>query len=154
MSNRAGQAAVLLAAMMCAAAAHAEFPAELGTVEGRVIWVDFWASWCTPCRRSFPWLNAMQRKYADQGLEIIGVNLDKQRKPAIEFLNETPAAFTIRFDPDGSLAETFDVQAMPSSFLLDASGKVVASHYGFKLADRADYEQSIKDALRDAASKE
>ena len=128
-------------------AAPAAPPAELAPIEGKVIWVDFWASWCVPCRRSFPWMNAMQRKYADQGLQIIGVNVDKERSLADEFVKETPADFALRFDPAGKLAKEFGVQAMPSSFLLDASGNVLARHFGFKLADTADYERSIQAAL-------
>ncbi len=95
--------------------AHAAPPAELAPIKGKVIWVDFWASWCAPCRRSFPWLNSMQRRYGARGLQVIGVNLDKDRKLAEGFLAETPAAFGLRFDPDGKLAKQFDVKAMPSS---------------------------------------
>jgi len=133
-------------------AAPAAVPAELGTVQGRVIWVDFWASWCVPCRRSFPWLNTMQRQYGADGLQIIGVNLDKDRALADGFLAEVPAEFSLRFDPAGELAKQFKVQAMPSSYLLDADGKVLATHFGFKTADTAEYEQAIKAAL--AAAKQ
>jgi thiol-disulfide isomerase/thioredoxin len=125
-------------------------PPELGPVQGKVIWVDFWASWCTPCRRSFPWMNTMHRKYAEQGLQIVAVNLDAERKAADGFLAETPAEFSVRFDPEGKLAQQFAVQAMPSSYLLDADGKIIASHFGFKLADAAEYEEQIKAALAGA----
>jgi cytochrome c biogenesis protein CcmG/thiol:disulfide interchange protein DsbE len=126
----------------------AEMPAALGDVEGRIVWVDFWASWCAPCRRSFPWMNAMHEKYRSRGLQIIGVNVDKDRESADEFLREMPARFSLRYDPAGELAEQFGVQAMPSSFLLDTSGKVIAKHYGFKLADSDQYEETINSALR------
>jgi thiol-disulfide isomerase/thioredoxin len=122
-------------------------PPELGEIKGKLIWVDFWASWCAPCRRSFPWLNQMQARYAAQGLQVIGVNLDEQRGAADAFLKEVPARFTLKFDPAGKLALKFNVQAMPSSFLLDASGNVLASHAGFKLAESAAYESDIKKAL-------
>jgi thiol-disulfide isomerase/thioredoxin len=128
-------------------AAPAAVPPELGPVQGRVIWVDFWASWCVPCRRSFPWLNTMQRQYGADGLQIIGVNLDKERALADGFLAEVPAEFSLRFDPAGGLAKQFKVQAMPSSYLLDADGNVLATHFGFKTADAVDYEQAIKAAL-------
>ena len=139
-------------ALALAAGARAEFPPELGDVTGKVVWVDFWASWCSPCRRSFPWMNAMQRKYGNQGLQIIAVNLDKERALADGFLAETPAEFALRFDPAGRLAERFDVQAMPSSFVLDSSGKVLAEHYGFKLADTGEYERAIVNALTTATT--
>jgi cytochrome c biogenesis protein CcmG/thiol:disulfide interchange protein DsbE len=131
--------------------ANAQFPAALGEPEGDVIWVDFWASWCAPCRRSFPWLNEMQRRYGPEGLQVIGVNVDKERELADEFLAETPADFTISFDPEGRLAETFEVQAMPSSFLIDRSGNILARHYGFRLAESEEYELSITTALAEAA---
>jgi thiol-disulfide isomerase/thioredoxin len=132
--------------------AAAEFPAELGPVEGKVVWVDFWASWCAPCRRSFPWMNRMQAAYSDQGLQIIGVNVDKERRLARDFLSKTPADFGLRYDPEGALAQRFGVQAMPSSFLLDAAGHVIATHYGFRLGETEEYEAQIRDALAAAAS--
>lgn len=122
-------------------------PAGLAPVTGKVVWVDFWASWCVPCRRSFPWLNSMHRKYGDQGFEIIAINLDKDRALADGFLADVPAEFGVRFDPAGNLAKQFKVQSMPSSYLLDADGKVLASHYGFRTADAAEYEQAIQSAL-------
>jgi thiol-disulfide isomerase/thioredoxin len=142
---------LLLAALAIPASARAEVPPGLGDLHGKVIWVDFWASWCAPCRRSFPWLNDMQQKYAADGLEIVGVNVDEDRKLAEEFLTETPAKFTLRFDPKGELAKAFDVQAMPSSYVLDADGRVLARHFGFRLEDRGMYEQAIRSALAAAA---
>ena len=137
-------AVVLLATAPRAPAAP---PQGLEPVEGKVIWVDFWASWCVPCRRSFPWLNAMQEKYGPDGLQIIGVNLDKDRALADRFLADVPAEFGLRFDPAGGLATEFGVQAMPSSYLLDHSGRVLATHFGFTTADTANYEQAIRAAL-------
>jgi thiol-disulfide isomerase/thioredoxin len=136
-----------LLAAGAAAPAQAELPAALGAIEGKVVWVDFWASWCAPCRRSFPWMNAMHEKYADQGLTIVAVNVDKERRLAEQFLRETPARFMLHYDPEGKLAEAFGVQAMPSSFMLDADGNVLATHYGFKLANTEEYEQAIRSAL-------
>ena len=89
----------------------------------------------------------MQQKYRAEGLQIIGVNLDDDKSAADRFLKETPAKFALRFDPEGKLARKFDVQAMPSSYLLDASGNVIASHFGFKVADTQQYEAQIKAAL-------
>ena len=139
---------VLAGALFCAGAvARAAPPAGLAPVEGQVVWVDFWASWCVPCRRSFPWLNSMHRKYGSDGLQIIAVNLDKDRALADAFLMEVPAEFALRFDPAGALAKQYGVQAMPSSFLIDAEGNMLATHAGFRTADTADYERAITDAL-------
>jgi thiol-disulfide isomerase/thioredoxin len=137
--------AVLL--LVTLGAARAAPPAALAPVEGRVIWVDFWASWCVPCRRSFPWLNTMQRKYGADGFQIIAVNLDKDRALADGFLEEVPADFSLRFDPAGALAKQFGVQTMPSSFLIDADGNTITSHFGFRSSEAAEYEDSIKAAL-------
>jgi cytochrome c biogenesis protein CcmG/thiol:disulfide interchange protein DsbE len=145
----------LAVAVLCAAAAaHAAPPPGLGPIEGRVVWVDFWASWCVPCRRSFPWLNAMQAKHGPEGLQIIAVNLDKDRALADRFLAEVPAQFALHFDPSAALAKEFGVQAMPSSFLIDADGNVLAMHSGFKTADAADYERTIEAALAQASAKQ
>jgi thiol-disulfide isomerase/thioredoxin len=140
---------LLLSALLALASGRALCapPPELGEISGKVIWVDFWASWCVPCRRSFPWMNEMQQKYRAQGLQIIGVNLDDDKSAADNFLKETPARFGLKFDPEGKLARKFGVQAMPSSYLLDASGSVIASHFGFKLAETDQYEAQIKAAL-------
>jgi thiol-disulfide isomerase/thioredoxin len=131
----------------------AELPPGLGPVDGQVVWVDFWASWCVPCRRSFPWMNRMHARYSSQGLTIIGVNVDKTRDEAEEFLAETPADFALRFDPEGELAERFGVTAMPSSFLLDAEGNVIATHYGFRMESADEYEAAIVAALDSAAAR-
>jgi cytochrome c biogenesis protein CcmG/thiol:disulfide interchange protein DsbE len=145
---------LLTVAVLCAAgAARAAPPPGLEPIEGRVVWVDFWASWCVPCRRSFPWLNAMQAKHGPQGLQIIAVNLDKDRALADRFLAEVPAQFALRFDPAAALAKEFGVQAMPSSFLIDADGTVLATHSGFKTADVAAYERAIEAALARASGK-
>jgi thiol-disulfide isomerase/thioredoxin len=145
---------VRLFASLCAAALLAAAPAleaappeGLAPVSGKVIWVDFWASWCVPCRRSFPWMNTMHRKYGPEGLQIVAVNLDKERALADGFLAEVPAEFSLRFDPAGALAKQFTVQAMPSSYLLAADGTVLASHFGFKTADAPEYERAIREAL-------
>lgn len=143
---RSGLVALALVAALAGPGGAAP-PPELGVAEGKVIWLDFWASWCVPCRRSFPWMNTMHEKYGPQGLEIVAVNLDRERAAADGFLAETPAQFRVRFDPEGKLARDFEVQAMPSSYLLDPSGKVIARHFGFKLGETDEYERQIQEAL-------
>ena len=125
---------------------------QLEDYAGKVVVLDFWASWCVPCRRSFPWMNEMQEKYADEGLVIIAVNLDNNAIDAAEFLQEYPASFRIVYDSDKSLAQQFDVQAMPSSFLIDRDGRVIDVHMGFKVKQQAEYEATIVEALSSSAS--
>jgi thiol-disulfide isomerase/thioredoxin len=114
---------------------------------GKVVLVDFWASWCEPCRHSFPWMNDMQKKYADDGLVIVAVNVDNDRAAAQRFLDENPNELEIRYDDDRSLARRFAVVAMPSSFLLDGNGEIVEQHLGFKVLKQDEYEAAIKTAL-------
>lgn len=118
------------------------------SAKGKVVLLDFWASWCAPCRKSFPWMNALQKKYGDKGLVVIGVNLDSDRKLAAEFLQAVPAQFRIEYDPKGNLATGLDVSAMPTSFLLDRSGKIVKQHAGFREAQLAAREQEIEQILK------
>jgi cytochrome c biogenesis protein CcmG/thiol:disulfide interchange protein DsbE len=120
---------------------------DLGDNKGKVVVVDFWASWCVPCRRSIPWLNKMQEKYRDQGLVIIGVNEDTSEADFDEFLKNYPAHFKTIRDAEGSLARKFDVVAMPSSYILDRDGNVVVRHLGFKVRSMDDYEAAIRNVL-------
>ena len=123
---------------------------DAGQYAGKVVVLDFWASWCVPCRRSFPWLNAMHDKYGGQGLVIVGVNLDMERADAEQFLEEYPAAFSIVYDEDQELARQYEVVAMPSSYVIGRDGKVAARHMGFKVKQQDDYEALIVEALQEA----
>jgi thiol-disulfide isomerase/thioredoxin len=129
------------------AVAESSSPEELARTGSQVVWLDFWASWCTPCRHSFPWMNAMQRRYGSKGFKVLAVNLDAERKDADRFLATTPAEFLLEFDPQGTLAKRYDVEAMPSSYLLDRGGRVVSSHLGFKESKEVEYEAAIRAAL-------
>ena len=138
--------AILLAPLMAVAQAPST-TFNLAEHEGKVVVVDFWASWCVPCRRSFPWLNSMRAKYADQGLVIIGVNVDASRADATAFLDKYPAEFLIHFDTEGSLATEYGVEAMPSSFVIGRDGQVMARHLGFKVKRQDEYEAILVNAL-------
>ncbi len=127
--------------------AYAANEFDLREFQGKVVVLDFWASWCVPCRRSFPWMNSMQEKYADQGLVIIGVNLDAVDADAQDFLRETPANFRIISDPDGALAREYDVIAMPTSYIFDRNGDLVTRHLGFKVRRQEEYEALLAETL-------
>lgn len=145
--------AVLAAAMVFVAsglrspAAAAAPVLDLGQYQGKVVVVDFWASWCVPCRRSFPWLNDMRAKYGEQGLVIIGVNVDAERADADKFLATIPARFGIVYDPKGELATLHRVSAMPTSLVFDRTGALVTRHLGFQNAKRDEYEATLRQAL-------
>jgi len=116
--------------------------------KGEVIYLDFWASWCVPCRASFPWMNEMRAKYADQGLNIVAVTLDQDKFLSRQFADEFKAEFTIGYDFDQKLSNQFGVKALPSSFLIDRKGNLVASHTGFNETQAVEFEESIAKVLK------
>ena len=120
---------------------------DLAKLKGKIVYVDFWASWCGPCKLSFPWMNEMDTKFAARGLEIVAINVDARMSDAQRFLATMPAKFTVAFDAKGVTPKQFDVKAMPTSYLIDENGKVLHVHAGFRDADRADLEAAIDHAL-------
>lgn len=120
---------------------------SLEQLRGKVVYLDFWASWCAPCRESFPWMNELQARFAEQGLVVVAVNVDKERELVKKFLDKYPAAFTIAYDPEGESAAQFKVKGMPSSYLIDRNGDIRFSHIGFRDKDRAELESQIQAVL-------
>lgn len=122
-------------------------PVSLASMKGKVVYLDFWASWCTPCKKSFPWMKKIQAKYRDQGLVIIAANMDSNREKADDFIQQSKPNFTIAFDPDGKVAEQYQLVGMPSSYLIDKNGQLIGHHTGFKEEDVAKLEQQIRSLL-------
>jgi cytochrome c biogenesis protein CcmG, thiol:disulfide interchange protein DsbE len=127
-----------------ARAANKDALLDLAQFRGRVIYLDFWASWCAPCRESFPWMNRLQGALGHEGLVVIAVNVDRERADADRFLREHPAQFRILYDPDGLLPEKFGVRGMPTSFLIDRDGRIQSRHEGFLVRDRDALMQQIR----------
>lgn len=120
---------------------------QLEDLRGKVVYVDFWASWCAPCRKSFPWLNEMQKKYKNKGLTIVGINVDKERQLADSFLKKNPVNFPVVYDPAGKLASKYKLVGMPSAYLVDKQGKIQYSHVGFRTSKKQSYEDAIRHLL-------
>ena len=119
----------------------------LDSLRGKVVLVDFWASWCAPCRQSFPWMSTLYKRYAPDGLVIVAINLDKKRELAEDFLSDFSPPFIVAFDPAGKTAEAFGVPAMPSSYIVSRNGTVLYSHAGFDAKKSEIIEDQIKEAF-------
>jgi|TARA_B110000914_G_scaffold46896_1_gene39959 cytochrome c biogenesis protein CcmG/thiol:disulfide interchange protein DsbE len=127
---------------------YADHPAiSTASLEGKTVYVDFWASWCAPCLSSLPLYNDMYHKYKDQGLEIVAINVDNPIEDGLDFLLDTPLDFLIPADPDGEAAELFEVIGMPTSYLIEPDGTVKLVHMGFRSGDIEMIEEAILDSL-------
>jgi len=120
---------------------------DLKHLRGKVVYIDFWASWCKPCRKSFPWMNELYSRYKENDLQIIAINLDASRDEANKFLEKIPARFAVAYDPDGKVANKYKLQVMPSSYLIDRKGNLVMAHKGFREGDANAMEQAIHKLL-------
>lgn len=117
---------------------------RLSDYRGKVVYLDFWASWCDPCRRSFPWMNQLQSLYGQDGFAVVAINLDEVPQDAKEFLQQTPVSFDIAYDPTGKTAEAYGLRAMPSSYLIDRNGELIHSSLGYRAAEKRIIENKIR----------
>ncbi len=119
---------------------------DLSDYAGKVVYVDFWASWCGPCRASFPFMADMVREFGDD-LTIVAINVDEQRTDADGFLADFETPFDIVYDPAGTLASLFKVPGMPTSYLYDRNGQFIERHIGFRSSDKAAIREKIERAI-------
>jgi cytochrome c biogenesis protein CcmG/thiol:disulfide interchange protein DsbE len=120
---------------------------HLRDYRGKVVYLDFWASWCVPCRQSFPWMNDMQARYRDKGLAVLAINADSRAADAARFLQQVPARFDIAYDTTGDVSRSYAVRAMPTSLLIDRAGRILDVHRGFTPEDTTERERRIREAL-------
>lgn len=118
--------------------------------KGKVLVLDFWATWCGPCKASFPKVDAIYRKHKAEGLEVVAINEDDEHSKVPAFVSETKVSFAIAFDKDGKAAESFGVQTMPSSFVIDRRGVVRYAHSGYHPDDAAQIEAEIAGLLAES----
>jgi len=123
-------------------------PVSLEDVRGKVVYLDFWASWCAPCREAMPLYESMYREIGSDRFEILAINLDEEPEDAVGFMARHPVSYPVLSDPSGATAAAWDIKVMPTSFLLDSSGRVVKAYPGFKASHMGEIRADI-DALLD-----
>lgn len=118
-------------------------------LKGKVVMIDFWASWCEPCKASFPAMDDLQKRFADQGLVVIAVNVDENKSDMDDFLKKHAATFTIVRDPSQKLVDKANISTMPSSFLVDRDGRVRFVHSGYRGEEtKKKYAEEIESLLK------
>ena len=119
-------------------------PLALGELKGQVVLINFWASWCGPCRQEMPILDQLYRSYQAAGFTLLGVNVEPSAGDAQKFLKGTPVSFPILFDPDSKVSKLYDVSGMPSTVIVDRKGNVRYIHHGYKPGDEGEYLNQIR----------
>jgi thiol-disulfide isomerase/thioredoxin len=116
---------------------------------GQVVMINFWATWCGPCRQEMPLLDAMYKKYKKMGFTLIGVNVEPDSKAAEAFLKTVPVSFPVAFDPDSSVSKLYSVQGMPSSVIIDRKGNARVIHRGYRPGDENVYLDHIRKLIKE-----
>lgn len=123
-------------------------PIKLSDYHNKVVYLDFWASWCGPCAQSMPFMNDLGKQLKGRGLEVIAVNLDEAREDAQAFLAKRPVDITIATDAGGDCPVNFKIETMPTSFIIDREGKVKEVHRGFQASDVKVVRQQLEALLK------
>lgn len=116
---------------------------------GEVVMLNFWASWCGPCRQEMPLMDELYSQYKDLGFTILAVNVDENRDEALRFLDKVPVNYPILYDPESSVSELYEVQAMPTTVMIDRNGNARYLHYGYQPGYEDEYEQQIRELVRE-----
>ena len=122
---------------------------RLSEYRGQVVLINFWASWCGPCRKEMPHLDALQKKYEALGFTVFGVNVEQNREMADKVLKDIPVSFPILFDDKNTVSEMYEVDAMPATMLVDRNGKIRFVHKGYKSGYEDIYEQQIRSLIKE-----
>ncbi len=122
---------------------------SLADLKGQVVLINFWASWCGPCRQEMPVLDQLYRKYKTAGFTLLGVNVEPKSGDAISFLKGTPVSFPILFDPQSKVSTLYEVSGMPSTVIVDRKGNIRYVHHGYKPGDEGQYLDQIRSLMHE-----
>lgn len=122
---------------------------RLSDLRGQVVMINFWATWCGPCRQEMPLLQQLQVKYEPLGFTLVGINVEPESAGARTWLEKVPVTFPILFDRQNQVAERFGVQGMPSSVFVDRSGKVRYVHRGYQPGDESKYADMVRSLVKE-----
>lgn len=122
---------------------------KLSEHRGEVVLLNFWASWCGPCRKEMPYLEQIQEKYSDYGFTVMGVNVEEDSSKAKKMLKDIPVSFPILYDTTNSVSKAYKVSAMPTTVIIDRDGNMRYLHKGYKSGDEATYKQWVKKLIRE-----
>ena len=122
---------------------------SLADLKGQVVMINFWATWCGPCRKEMPLLDALYKRYSKLGFTLVGVNVEEDPSGAGAYLEETPVSFPILFDSNNEVSELYDVNAMPSTVMVDRQGNMRFLHKGYKPGDENEYQNWIRTLIRE-----
>lgn len=122
---------------------------SLDQLKGKVVMLNFWASWCGPCRTEMPLLEQMHKRYSALGFTMVGVNVEADTKDAERWLKDMQVSFPVLFDRDSKVSKLYDVSAMPSTVFIDRKGNVRYLHKGYKPGDEGEYLNQIRALLKE-----
>jgi len=122
---------------------------SLADFEGQVVLINFWASWCGPCREEMPLLDQLSDRYGPLGFTMLGVNVEEDSTLADQFLEGTPVDFPILYDRENSVSQLYDVIAMPTTVIVDRQGQVRFVHHGYEPGNENEYQDQIRALIRE-----
>ena len=120
---------------------------DVSDYKGKVVLLDFWATWCSPCKKSMPFFNSLQQEYQQKGLQIVAINVDENPDDTRTFLQQFPVNYVVVLDSEGDCPEKYQVKAMPSSYFIDRRGIIRQIHLGFRDRDKAEIRQLLEELL-------